>query len=37
MVASGMLSDVSPTILDLLGLEASKEMTGQSYCNFRNF
>jgi len=30
MVASGMLSDVSPTILDLLGLEASKEMTGQS-------
>ena len=30
MVASGMLSDVSPTILDLLGLESSKEMTGQS-------
>ena len=33
-VASGLLSDVAPTVLELLGLEKSKEMTGQSLLHF---
>ena len=32
-VANGRLADIAPTLLDLLGLEAPKEMTGQSLLN----
>ncbi len=34
--AGGALSDVAPTLLDLMGLQQPKEMTGQSLASYRS-